>query len=101
MNNQTRIAGNAFPTTWIGRLVATIAAVALAVAVLFFLAIALIAATVIVAIVALRIGWMVRKSHAQRDDDVIEGSYSIESEQTEQIPSSYNTRGDSKPPATK
>ena len=76
------------PTTWMGRLVATIAAGALAVAGLFFIAFALAAAAVIAVIVALRVWWIFRKSRLQRDNDVIEGSYSVESEQNELIPSS-------------
>ena len=88
MNTQTRIAGNVVPTTWMGRLVATIAAGALAVAGLFFIAFALAATAVIAVIVALRVWWIFRKSRLQRDADVIEGSYSVESEQNEQLPSS-------------
>ena len=88
MNTQTRLPGSVIPTTWMGRLVATIAAGALAVAGLFFIAFALVAVAVIAAIVALRVWWIFRKSRMQRDDHVIEGSYSVESEQTELIPSS-------------
>ena len=88
MNYQTRLTGSVVPTTWIGRLVATIAAGALAVAGLFFIAFALVAAAIIAAIVALRVWWIFRKSRMQRDADVIEGSYSVESEQNDPLPSS-------------
>jgi predicted lipid-binding transport protein (Tim44 family) len=63
-----------------GRLIATIVAASLAVAGLFFVAFALVAAVVLASIVAVRIWWVVRKLRTQRDKDVIEGSYSIESE---------------------
>jgi len=69
-------------------LVATIAAGAIAVAGLFFVAFALVAAAVIAALIALRVWWIFRKSRMQRDNDVIEGSYSIESEPNDQLPSS-------------
>ena len=68
-----------------GRLVATITAGALAVAGLFFIAVALAAAVVIAAIIALRVWWIFRKSRMQQDVDVIEGSYSVEPEQSELI----------------
>jgi predicted lipid-binding transport protein (Tim44 family) len=83
---QTRLTGGVLPTTWMGRLVATIMASALAVAGVFFVAFALTAAAVIATIIALRVWWILRKSRMQRDDHVIEGSYSVESEQNEQIP---------------
>jgi len=100
MNYHIRLPGSVVPTTWMGRLVATIAAGALAVAGLFFIAFALAAAAVIAAIVAMRVWWMFRKSRMQRDDDVIEGSYSVESEPNELIASS-KIRRDSDARATK
>ena len=100
MNYQTRLTGSVVPTTWMGRLVATIAAGALAVAGLFFIAFALVAAAVIAALIALRVWWIFRKSRMQRDDDVIEGSYSVESEPNELIASS-KIRRDSDARATK
>ena len=80
MNHQTRIPANLLPTTWMGRLIAAIVVASLAVAGLFFLAFALVAAAVLASIVAVRIWWLLRKLRTQRDKDVIEGSYSIESE---------------------
>ena len=100
MNYQTRIPGSLLPTTWMGRLIATIVAAALRVAGLFFVAFALVAAAVLALVVAVRIWWVVRKLRTQRDNEVIEGSYSIESEPTQRIPT-YSTRGDSNPPDTK
>lgn len=80
MNYQSRISASLLPTTWIGRLIATIVAASVAVVGLFFLAFALVAAALLATIVAVRIGWLLRKLRMQRNKDVIEGSYSIESE---------------------
>jgi hypothetical protein len=66
---------------------------------LFFIAFALIAAAVVAAVVVARIWWVSRKLRAQRDNDVIEGSYSIESEQVE-IVQRETTRG-TLPPSQK
>ena len=87
---------NLLPTTVIGNLIAGV----LAVAGLFFVAIALIAATLLGSAFALRIWWAIRRVRAQRDEDVIEGSYSVEPSQLERIPADTVTR-QSKYPFTK
>ena len=90
MNSQTQIPGNILPATWVGRVIATLVAASIAVVGLFFFAFALIAATVLAIIIAARIWWVSRKLRAQRDDGVIEGSYSVETEQTLVIPQERN-----------
>jgi hypothetical protein len=85
MNYQTRIPTGVFPDTWIGRVIATLVAAGLAVVGLFFVAFALTAAAVVAAIVVARIWWVSRKLRVQRDKDVIEGSYSIESEHMQAV----------------
>ena len=79
MNEQMRTAG-ILPTTWLGRLLSVVIAGALAVAGLFFLMFALIAAATIAVCVIARIWWISRKLRAQRDAGVIEGTYSVETE---------------------
>ncbi len=91
---------NLLPTTVIGNLIAGVLAAGLAVAGLFFVAIALIAATLLGSAFALRIWWAIRRVRAQRDEDVIEGSYSVEPSQVERIPADTVTR-QSKYPFTK
>ena len=82
MNHQTRIPLGIIPTSWLGRVSATLVAAALAVVGLFFLAFALIAAALIAGIVIVRIWWALRKLRAQREAGVIEGSYSVETDAT-------------------
>ena len=80
MNDQTRIPAGVIPATWLGRLVATLIAVGLAVIGLFFLAFALIAAALLATLMIARIWWIARKLRARRDAGVIEGSYVVEAE---------------------
>jgi len=89
MNYQTQIPSNVLPATWIGRVIAALIAASIAVVGLFFFAFALLAAALIAAIVAARIWWISRKLRARRDQDVIEGSYSVEPEQTQAIQAKY------------
>lgn len=84
MNTRTR-APAVLPTSWIGRLIAALLAIALAVAGLFFIAFALMAAAIVAAIVAARMWWVFRKLRAQQNAQVIEGAYSVELEQTQAI----------------
>ena len=100
MNHQTQRPHNILPATWFGRLITALIATALAVAGLFFVAFALIAAAIVAAIFIARIWWVSRKLHAQRGKDVIEGSYSVEVEQTQTIPSE-NTSSGTLPPLPK
>jgi predicted lipid-binding transport protein (Tim44 family) len=86
MMNQTRIAPGLIPRTLIGRVAAALIAASIAVVGLFFLMFALIAATVLGAIVIVRIWWISRKLRAQRDADVIEGSYSVQVESPPSLP---------------
>lgn len=85
MNSQTQIPGNILPASWLGRVIATLVAASVAVVGLFFFAFALVAAAVLAIIVAVRIWWVSRKLRARRDQDVIEGSYSVESEPVQSI----------------
>jgi predicted lipid-binding transport protein (Tim44 family) len=82
MIHQNRIPPGIIPKTWLGRVSATLVAAALAVVGLFFLAFALVAAALIAGIVIVRIWWALRKLRAQREADVIEGSYSVETDAT-------------------
>jgi hypothetical protein len=93
MNHQTRIPPGIIPTTWLGRVSATLVAAGLAVVGLFFLAFALVAAALIAGIVIVRIWWALRKVRAQREAGVIEGSYSVETNATPAVIS-----GESDPP---
>ena len=93
MNHQTRIPPGIIPTTWLGRVSATLVAAGLAVVGLFFLAFALVAAALIAGIVIVRIWWALRKVRAQREACVIEGSYSVETDATPAVIS-----GESDPP---
>jgi predicted lipid-binding transport protein (Tim44 family) len=81
MQNQSRISARIFPVTVLGRIVIALIAATLAVVGLFFVAFALVAAAIVAAIVAIRIWWVMRKIRAQRDDGVIEGTYSTEPDQ--------------------
>jgi membrane protein implicated in regulation of membrane protease activity len=100
MNSQTQIPGSILPAGWLGRVVATLVAASVAVVGLFFFAFALVAAAVLASIVALRIWWVSRKLRTPKDDGVIEGSYSVEPEQTLVIPAE-NGRSEVLPPAGK
>ena len=80
MIHQTRIPPGVIPRTWLGRVSATLIAAGLAVVGLFFLAFALVAAALIAGVVIVRIWWALRKVRAQREADVIEGSYSVETD---------------------
>ena len=80
MDHQTQTPPKLLPATWLGRLIAVLVASALAVVGLFFVAFALIAAVIVVAIVVARIWWVSRKMRTARNKDVIEGSYSVEIE---------------------
>jgi predicted lipid-binding transport protein (Tim44 family) len=86
MVNQTRIPPGILPRTLLGRVAAALIAASIAVIGLFFLVFALIAAAVIGAIVIVRIWWIARKLRAQRDADVIEGSYSVQVESPPSLP---------------
>lgn len=93
MNHQSQIRTNILPATWVGRVITILIATALAVVGLFFVAFALIAVAVLAAIVAVRMWWIFRKLRAQQDKDVIEGAYSIESEQTHTVRSEGTNDG--------
>ena len=80
MIHQTSILPGIVPRTWLGRVSATLIAAGLAVVGLFFLAVALVAAALIAGVVIVRIWWALRKVRAQREADVIEGSYSVETD---------------------
>jgi len=80
MIHQTRIPPGIIPRTWLGRVSATLIAAGLAVVGLFFLVFALVAAALISGVVIVRIWWTLRKVRAQREADVIEGSYSVETD---------------------
>jgi len=80
MIHQTRIPPGIIPRTWLGRVSATLIAAGLAVVGLFFLVFALVAAALIAGVVIVRIWWGLRKLRAQREADVIEGSYSVETD---------------------
>src|SRR4051794_18416022 len=86
MINQTRIPPGILPRTLLGRLAAALIAASIAVVGMFFLVFALIAATVLGAIVIARIWWISRKVRAQRDANVIEGSYSVQVESLPSLP---------------
>ena len=87
MNTQTRVPPPSFlPATILGRLITALIAIACAMLGLFFFAFALLAAAVLATILAIRVWWVFRKLRAQRDKDVIEGSYSVESAQTQAAP---------------
>ena len=81
MRSRTHIRINILPATWYGRLFAALLAAVLVVVAVFFVAFALIAAITVAALVAIRIWWVRRKLRAQRDKDIIEGTYSVESAQ--------------------
>ena len=93
MNHQTQIPPRFLPSTWVGRVIAAVVAASLAVVGLFFITFALIVAGVFAAVVAIRIWWVIRKLRAQRDNDVIEGSYSVASEQALPVPPANSTSG--------
>ena len=87
MNTQTRVPPPSFlPATILGRVITALIAIACAVLGLFFFAFALLAAAVLATILAIRVWWVFRKLRAQRDKDVIEGSYSVETEVTQALP---------------
>ncbi|MCE9642586.1 MAG: hypothetical protein K8S22_20910 [Betaproteobacteria bacterium] len=100
MNSQTQIPGNILPATWVGRVIATLVAASIAVVGLFFFVFALVAAAVLAIIVAARIWWVSRKLRAQRDQDVIEGSYSVEREPVQPL-SSEDVGSSTLPPTSK
>ena len=81
------------PASWVGRVIATLMAVTLAVIGFFFVAFALIAAAIVAAVVAARMWWVFRKLRAQQNAQVIEGAYSVEVEQTQAIESDTASRG--------
>ena len=86
MMNQTRVPPGIIPRTLLGRVAAALIATSIAVVGLFFLVFALIAATVLGAVVIARIWWISRKLRAQRDAGVIEGSYSVHVESPPSLP---------------
>ena len=98
MSTRTR-APAVLPTSLIGRLIAALLAIALAVAGLFFIAFALVAAAMVAAVVAARMWWVFRKLRTQQNAQVIEGIYSVESEQVHVIDAKDSTR--SVPPTDK
>ena len=77
MIKQARIPPGIIPRTLLGRVVAALIATSVAVVGLFFLMFALIAASVLAAVVIVRMWWLSRKLRAQRNANVIEGSYSV------------------------
>jgi len=85
MNDQPKVSVYLFPQTWLGRLLSGLLAAALVVAGLFFLVFALIAGALIAAFLLARFWWGSRKARAQRDADVIEGTYTVEVESRERI----------------
>ncbi len=92
MNARTR-APAVLPTSFIGRLIAALFAIALAVAGLFFVAFALIAAAIVAAVVATRMWWVFRKLRAQQNAQVIEGAYSVELERTQAVEPDTSSTG--------
>ena len=86
MSYQQRIRAGVIPQTLLGRLAAALIAASLAVIGLFFLVFALVAATLIGALVIARIWWVSRKLRAQHDASVIEGAYSVEVESAPALP---------------
>ena len=87
MIKQTRIPPGIIPSTLLGRVAAALIATSVAVIGLFFLMFALIAATLLGTIVIARIWGLSRKLRAQRNADVIEGSYSVQVDSPPAVPS--------------
>ncbi len=73
------------PTTLLGRIVSALVTLALIVSGFFFLIAALIGGAIVATVVLARIWWISRKLRARRDDGVIEGTYTVESEVTPRI----------------
>ena len=86
MIKQTRIPPGIIPRTLLGRVAAALIATSIAAVGLFFLMFALIAATLLGTIVIVRIWWLSRKLRAQRNADVIEGSYSVQVDSPPTLP---------------
>jgi len=89
MTYQKQISAGVLPASWVGRLIAALIAASLALVGLFFIAFALVAAGVLAAVVAVRIWWVIRRLRAQRDSNVIEGSYSVAPGHALPVRSSY------------
>src|SRR3954463_8135372 len=85
INFQTRLPTGLFPASVLGRLLAALLTISLAIVGLFFLAFALVAAAVIAGVVMARLWWVTRKLRAQRDAGVIEGSYIVEADATPRL----------------
>jgi predicted lipid-binding transport protein (Tim44 family) len=93
---RTRTSTIALPSTIIGRVIFALVTITLAVVGLFFLAFALVAVTVIAIIIGIRFWWLRRKIRAQQNSDVIEGSYSVESDKLLTV-DRHTTTTDDKP----
>jgi predicted lipid-binding transport protein (Tim44 family) len=97
MNFQTRLFPRIFPSTWFGRLAASLIIAAVVIIGLFFLVIAVVAGSLIAAAVLARLWWVARKLRSRRNARVIEGSFSVD---RAYVPAISSTVSDKRPAPT-
>ena len=78
---QNRIRFIAFPQSWLGRVAAGLASVALLITAFFFAVIFMAIAGVVILGITLRLLWLRHKFNARPAPDVLEGEYSVEQPQ--------------------
>lgn len=87
MAHHQRVRIHILPTTWLGRLLATAVAALLLVLAFFFLTFVLVAVGVMILVALVRLLLPTHKTHGQTPGGVIEGEYSIESEEHKPVAS--------------